>query len=325
MKIRQIVTEPLFGFLAIGVGLFGLFALVSPDEEAPGSRVIVVDREALLEFIQFRSRAFEPGFAADSLEGLTSAELEALIADYVREEALYREALALGMDANDYIIKQRMIQKVEFISDGFATAAVDLSDSDVAAFYEANKADYFIDPYVTFTHVFFDSERHGRDEARALAVAKLDELNRDHVPFSDSTRHGDRFLYHVNYVERNLDFVASHFGESMARDIFALEPSETLWQGPFESPYGFHLVLLTTNEQGRYPELDEIAGRVRDDARRDYIRRQSEAAMQAIVDTYDVRIDYAPAAGASARRDSDPGTFRASAPSGQSDARGPAH
>ena len=76
-----------------------------------------------------------------------------LVDDFVREEALHREALALGMDANDYVIKQRLIQSIQFITNGFVTAAVDVSDDDVADYYEANKDDYYVDPYVTFTHV----------------------------------------------------------------------------------------------------------------------------------------------------------------------------
>lgn len=290
--MRRLFTEPLIAFLAIGLGLFGLFRLVSPPDSAPDDRTIVVDREALLTFVQYRSRAFEPEFAATQLDSMSDEERRQLIEDYVREEALHREALALGMDANDYVIKQRLIQKVRFINTGFATAAADPTDADVEAYFEANKSDYYIDPFVTFTHVFFDSERHGRERARALAVEKLAELERDRVPFSESPRHGDRFLYHINYVERNFVFVASHFGESTAQRIFELEPSDERWYGPLESPYGFHLVMLTSKREGRFPDIDEIAERVRDDTRREQIRARSEEALREIVDTYDVRIEY---------------------------------
>jgi hypothetical protein len=290
--MRKILTDPLVYFLALGLGLFVLFELVASDEAAYDSRVINVDRDALLTFVQYRSRAFEPKAAAARLDNMSEDELERLIADYVREEALHREAKALGVDKNDYIIKRRMIQSIEFITDGFVTAAVAVSDDDIAAHYEANREDYYISPYVTFTHVFFDGERHSRDEALALATAKLKELNEQRVPFSDAPRHGDRFPFFLNYVERDPQFVASHFGMPMADKVFALESSDSTWHGPFESEYGMHLVLLTRKAEGRYPELAEIEAVVRDDAERDAIAALKDLAIQAIVDTYEVRRSF---------------------------------
>jgi len=279
-------------FLALGLGLFVLFDLIASDEAAYDSKVIDVDRDALLTFVQYRSRAFEPQAAAARLDGMSEEELERLVSDYVREEALHRQAKALGVDKNDYIIKRRMIQSIEFITDGFVTAAVDVSDVDIAAHYEANREDYYINPFVTFTHVFFDGERRGRDDTLALATAKLGELNSQQVPFSDAPRHGDRFPYFVNYVERDPQFVASHFGLPMAEEVFGLESSDTTWHGPFESEYGMHLVLLTRKVEGRFPELAEIEAVVRDDAQRDAIAALKDIAIQAIVDTYEVRRSY---------------------------------
>ena len=287
--MKNFLKEPLVHFLVLGLGLFVLFEFVADDSTAYDSKVINVDRDVLLTFVQYRTRAFEPQMAAQRLDSMSEDELERLINDYVREEALHREALALGVDKNDYIIKRRMIQSIEFITDGFVTAAVEVSDADVEAYYEANREDYYIESFVTFTHVFFSYERRGRDEAVALADAKLDELNENKVIFSDTPRHGDRFPFFVNYVERGPEFVASHFGVSMAQGIFALEPTDTAWHGPFDSEYGAHLVMLTRNAEGRYPELAEAEASVRDDAEREAIVEQKNKAIQAIVDTYEVR------------------------------------
>ncbi len=295
--MKRLLREPLVHFLAIGIGLFVLFDLVAPEDSNLDSKTIVVDRDALLTFVQFRSKAFNPGAAAARLDSLGDAELERLIDDYVREEALHREALALGMDRNDYVIKQRMIQSLQFITNGFVSAAVDVSDDEVAAYYEANRDDYYVDPYATFTHVYFSNDRHGREQARQLAESKLVELNDAKVPFSESTRHGERFLYNVNYVERTEDFVASHFGRAMAAAVFELEPDDVRWQGPFESAYGQHLVMLTKRTEGIYPPLEEIADTVREDALRIKLDEQNERAVQAIVDTYDIRVDEVRGAG----------------------------
>lgn len=292
--MKRLFRDPLLHFLLIGLGLFALFDLIKGDEAAYDRMIIDVDRESLLTFMQYRTRAFEPKLAAERLDGLREEDLERIIDEYVREEALHREAIALGVDKNDYIIKRRMIQSIEFITDGFVNASLDVTDEDIAAHYAANRDDYYVNPFVTFTHVFFDAERHGRDEARTLATAKLTELKERQVPFADAPRHGERFPFFVNYVERDPQFVTSHFGTRMAEQIFALEADDTMWHGPLDSEYGSHLVMLTRMADGRYPELGEIEAAVRDDVERATIARQKDKAIQAIVDTYEVRRNFEP-------------------------------
>lgn len=287
--MKNILKEPLLHFLVVGLGLFVLFEIIAGDEAAYDENVIVVDRDALLTFMQFRARAFEPRAAEAQLEQMSEKELDLMIDDFVREEALHRQALALGVDQNDYVIKRRMIQSIEFITNGFVTAAVNLDDDDIGTYFETNRDNYYISPYVTFTHVFFDRSRHGDETAAALAAAKLEELNAEQAPFTAAPRHGDRFPYFLNYVEREPEFVASHFGRQMAAGIFALVPDAESWSGPFESEYGYHLVMLTKSVEGRLPELTEVIDRVRADAEREAMDAMQEEAIQAIVDTYEVR------------------------------------
>ena len=97
--MQKILREPLVHFLVIGIAHHRL------------DQVIDVDRSSLLTFVQFRTRAIQPEIAAARLDAMSEAELERLIADYVREEALHREALALGVDKNDYVIKRRMVPR----------------------------------------------------------------------------------------------------------------------------------------------------------------------------------------------------------------------
>ena len=289
--MSKLLREPLLHFLAIGLGLFVFYEFVADDNGTYDPRVIEVNRDTLLTFMQYRSRAFEPDIAVRRLNNMTNADFERLIADYVREEALHREALALGMEKNDYIIKRRLIQSIEFITAGFATAGLELTDNDIAAYYEANRQSYFVEPFVTFTHVFFSNSNRDRNDALALSTAKLAELNAQNVPFAGAPLHGDPFPYARNYVEREQAFVASHFGEQTAEAIFGINAGETLWQGPFESPYGFHVVLLAQKAEGRFPSIEEIQNTVRDDAERDAVKAQKDKAIQTIVDTYEIRTD----------------------------------
>ena len=290
--MKRFLKEPLVHFLAAGLALFVLFGIVNRDEPDEDPNVVTVDRDALLTFVQYRIKAFNPTLAAEKLSSLSDEELERLIDDYVREEVLHREAIALGLGENDYIIRRRLVQKLEFITEGFAEAGAEVDEAALRRYFDANKADYYVEPYVTFTHVFFETEERPRDQARAAAEKKLLELNRDGALFVDAPQHGDRFPYHVNYVERTPDYVASHFGVPMAKTLFEMQPNDLIWRGPFDSRYGVHLVMLTTNEPGREPELAELEERVREDARRAIIREETEAAIADIVETYDVRVVY---------------------------------
>jgi hypothetical protein len=286
------LQEPLVHFLAAGLGLFVLFGVVNRHEAADDPSVIRVDEDALLTFVQYRLKAFNPELAKKKLASLSDAELDRMIDDFVREEVLYREALALGLEEDDYVIRRRLVQKLEFITEGFAEASVEADDAALQRYFDAHKANYYVEPFVTFTHIFFETEDRPREGAQTAADKKLIELNRESTPFGEAPKHGDRFLYHVNYVERTPEYIASHFGASMAKAVFALEPNDLVWRGPFDSPYGVHLVLLITNEPGREPELSEIVDRVREDWRRSAISEKSEAAISDIVDAYDVQVVY---------------------------------
>lgn len=290
--MNTLLKEPLVHFLAAGVALFVLFGIVNRDAAEDDSSVVVVDHAALLTFVQYRIKAFDPKLAEQKLEGLSDEELERLIDDYVREEVLHREAIALGLDRDDYVIRRRLVQKLEFITEGFVEASIRKDPEAIRRYFNSHEDDYFVEPYVTFTHVFFDGEDRPLDETLSRAEKKLGELNRKGTSFVDAPKHGDRFLYHVNYVERTPEYIASHFGPTMAEAIFALQPNELVWRGPYQSPYGAHLVLLVTNEPGRTPALSEIEGRVVEDWRRSVIRKRTEEAIDDIVGQYDVRVEY---------------------------------
>lgn len=284
------LKQPLLHFAVLGAAIFLLSQWIGADGAATEMRRILVDDQALREFVQYRSRSYGAATAAQTLERLSPTELEDVVDDLIREEALYRQAKALNLGANDYVIRRRLVQKMEFIAEGSA-ALVDLQDGDAERHYQQNPEDYYIEPTVTFAHVYFGRQRRSAEAARILAAKKRDELNRSAAPLAAATRHGDRFLYHVNYVERTLEFVSSHFGNAMAEQLFAEPADAQHWLGPFESEHGFHAVLVTANNPGRLPKFTEVAEQAARDARRRLTRKHREAALQAVIDRYDVQVE----------------------------------
>ncbi len=290
--MTRFLRDPLFHFIAVGLALFFLFSALGKAESEADSSEIRVDRDTMLTFIQYRTRSFDRQMAEQRLDALSAEDLNRLVEEYVREEVLYREGLGLGLDADDYVIRRRLIQKVEFLAEGFAGAAVELTEQDLQTYFDENKQDYFVAPSITFTHVFFDRAKHG-DGAIALAEGALERLNEEQVPFAGAPGQGDRFPFHVNYVERTYDFVASHFGPEMAEGLFALEAEDGLWQGVFKSPYGAHLVMVTSVSPGRNAVFEDVTARVTEDARRARLEADKEAAIEKITEEYDIEIDVA--------------------------------
>lgn len=290
--MKTLHKEPLLHFLVLAIGLFVLHSVVSHEDETTASKRIVVNQENLLTFIQYRTKVFEPKVAAVRLDSLSEEALQRVIGDYVREEALHREALALGLERDDYVIKRRLIQKMDFVTQGFGDALVNPGDEEVQQYYEEHKDEYYVEPTITFTHVFFDKARHGQEKAIQSAKDKLKYLTAKQVPFIDAAKHGERFLYGMNYVERSLEYVNSHFGEAMTEAIFQLPSDENRWHGPFVSQWGTHLVLVSGKQDGRIPDLAEVRHRVENELRREQIRDLANQMAQQIIDTYDVQLDY---------------------------------
>ena len=282
MRVKRLLKDPLVHFVIAGTLLFILLSLTRPSQQ---DDQIIVDRQALLAFIQYRSKAFEPQLAASILERMSQDERERLIDDYIREEALYREALKLGLDADDYVMRQRMVQKIEFVGDAVVVSPVPEPD-DIAAYYAAHRQDYYQSPELTFTHVFISMKGRTRELALNEAQALLDTLNDDNAGFEDATRYGERFLFHTNYVGRTYEDVSGDFGMEAADLIFSGDTLVAEWFGPVESVYGAHLVFISKRTPGRFPSLDEIKPVVVEDYKREAQRQQRDALADAIIQRY---------------------------------------
>jgi hypothetical protein len=265
----RLPREPLLYFLLAGALLFVVAAVLRSP--APAADTIVVDRAALLGFIEYRAGTYDPeGFAA-VLDAMPEPELRRLLDDYVAEEMLYREARTLELAEADRVIRQRLVQRMRTLLSERANA--EPTAADLATYFEAHRADYTIAPTVTFTHLFFDAGRHGEAEARAAAATVQRQMGAAGSSAASPEDAGDWFPYFRNYVERTPDYVAGHFGQDFAAQLLALAPDAARWQGPLRSGYGWHLVLLTGRAEERPANLDEV----RDAVAADYARTGADA------------------------------------------------
>jgi hypothetical protein len=289
----SLLKQPLLHFLAAGLLIFAVYQISDEAEleTAGDGMAIVVDRTALLNFMQYRAQAFRPDIFSEQLDAMSEVERERLVADFVREEALHREAMAMGMDQGDYIIRQRLVQKVEFLLENMVNQALVPDEEVITAWYNVHSDDYRVDAVYTFTHIFFDADERGPEQARQDAENLLGTPQLAAAGFNDASGFGDRYPFLQNYVERTRDFVVNNFTPAFVDALDAVEPSNTAWYGPFESRYGWHLVMLRQRSEPYIPELDSIRERVTDDWRYEAVLESRREAEQQVIDQYDVRVN----------------------------------
>ncbi len=289
----RFLKEPLLHFFVLGLIIFGVYFILSSnaDGEISSEKHISISKNDFLKYLQYRVKAFKPGLAVRLMESMDKKKYQEIMGDIIKEEVLFREAKRYGLDKDDYVIKRRMIQKMNFIAKGIINLTNQISHDDVRTYFIANREKYKVQPSITFTHVFYNTSKGEKEKAKKTAEAKLEELNIKGVEFSEAPKHGQRFLYHLNYVERTPDYIGSHFGADMAKKLFQLKADTRKWHGPFKSPYGYHLVMISANHKAYYPELKEVKGKVRDDLKRKMAREQTEKAVKKLISSYDVDID----------------------------------
>ena len=285
--IQSWAKQPMVQFLITGGVLAALWWLVLAPESQDPKRIDVSARD-IERFIQFRTRNFSTS-ASERFAAMTPSAKRSVINDYAREEALYRQALSLGLDDSDYVIRQRLVQKVDFIANEQPIS--DPTEAELKAFFEAHRDEFQTPALVTFAHVFLRKETNegesiaepSTDVTDHRALTMLATLNNSAVPAHSSTQYGDRFPYRVNYVEQSEAVVASHMGQSAAHRIFEL-PVSDVWQGPIESDWGIHLIYKQAHLAAAQPDFLDVAQSVemrwREEARIAARRLAAERVLQ---------------------------------------------
>ncbi len=273
--MKRFLQEPLLHFVLGGALLFVAYTAVNGP--APGNNTIVVTAGEI--------EHLATGFARSWRRPPTADELRDLISGYIREEVYYREAKGQGLDRDDPVIRRRLQQKLEFLSQDTAPEAAPM-EADLKALLDAQPDQFRIGRSFAFTHVYLNPENYPdlSDAATRLAA----ELNADHVA-PDRVTAGDGFLLGSTFGPISAEEVKQVFGSDFAEQLVQLEPG--LWQGPIKSGYGVHLVFVTKRTEGRLPELAEV----RDAVLREWKERQrsmaNDAAYRRLLNRYSIKIE----------------------------------
>lgn len=275
--MKRFIREPLLHFLLLGALIFAAFKIISGDDASRPSKIVVT---------QGRIESLAVAFARTWRRPPTTAELEGLVRDYVREELYAREAMALGLDKDDTIIRRRLRQKLEFISEDVANQ-VDPSEEQLRAHLTQHPDVFRTDRRFTFDQVYLNPQQRGRNLERDAAqmLAQLQQTGRK----ADVASLGDSLMLDYEFNAISAGEVAKQFGEKFAAKLGELPVGQ--WQGPIESGYGAHLVLLRQRTQGQIPVLEEVRDAVRSAWANAHRVEASEKFYQNLLKRYHVTIE----------------------------------
>jgi hypothetical protein len=268
--------EPLVQFLAIGGLLFGAFQWWSGG--SPGASRIVITPGQL--------DALVAGFARTWHRPPTDQELKGLVDEHLREEVATREAVAMGLDRDDAVIRRRLRQKLEFLVED-ALDVVPPTDAELQAWLDAHPEPFRREPRVAFRQVYLSPDRR-KGSLEADARRLLEQLSKA-GPEARIDALGDSVMLEDEVPRSTRSDVARLFGEGFADAILEVEPGR--WAGPIRSGYGLHVVLVREREEGPLPTLAEVRPQVEREVAVDRRRRRIDAMYARLLERYRVVLE----------------------------------
>ncbi len=283
--ISDIVKQPFVHFLLLGAVFYLLYTWIGgPAIREPDNviRVTVADVSRL--DAAWRARWNRPP---------TEEEIAGLVRAYVREIALYRHAVAMGLDRNDAAVRRMLGQKLQSLTQNLVELSLSPTDQELQTYFAVNKERYQPPALITFTQLFLDPDQRGEktleDAEEILAILRaLPE------PTDGIDEIGDPFMLQRYYPGKTKMYISRQFGQDFAQSVFELAPGE--WHGPVLSGYGVHLVYVDHMEESPLPEFAPVRVLVKQDWMDEKRREFQDVYIEEVLARYEVVFDESPPA-----------------------------
>lgn len=260
--LKRLVSEPLLHFVLIGAVLFYVGYRNAP-ENTTGKREIVLTEGDINQMLMSWMAQGRPPPSAEAIRSMVESK--------VREEVLYREAIVMGLDKDDTIVKRRLAQKMDFLAEDLSTLEEPTTDV-LRKYFEAHRDNFALPPRVSFHHVYYSFDAHGKG-AHDIAARE--------VSAAGGPQNGDRFMFQNSYAERTEADLYSIFGPAFAHEVFGLSLGQ--WAGPVESAYGWHAVFVESQTPPVAPSFEQAEADVKAayvEARRAEFREEAYRVMR---------------------------------------------
>jgi len=275
----KILREPLFHFLLLGILIFVIYSLINPVSESDASNQIRITQGDIDRFKQIFKKQWQRLPNEQELQGLLRAHL--------KEEVLYREALALGLEKDDTIIRRRLAQKMDFlISDVTVPTVVD--DETLMEYYEKNSESYTRAAELSFRHIYFNPDTRA-ERLMDEVTSTLKTLQDTNAALDVSQEYGDRFMLRTQYQQVSTDEIAREFGREFADAVAGIKTKG--WQGPVRSGFGVHLVYIQQRETASIYPFTEVRERVKNDYLFELRQTRNDEVLEKLKARYEIVIE----------------------------------
>lgn len=248
----RLVREPLIHFFILGLAVFGLHAALDRKPAATVNDPYLV--EVSSADIEWMRTIFNKRMG----RGPSVQDLRAQVNQLIREQILSREAVAVGLDEDDMVVRRRLAQKMEFLFKD-SSAIAEPTEEDLRTFFFENRRKYEMPPQVTFTQVYFSIDRRGVEEAKQTAQTLVKE---DGDPDRVATL-GDASILSPRCTQCSVREIRNRFGLDFAETVKNLAPGS--WHGPVKSAYGFHAVYIHERQDTKVPKFYDIIDQIKND------------------------------------------------------------
>ena len=274
--MSQWLKEPLFHFLLIGAGIFLVYGLTAN---------VPVDEESRIEVSTVRADRMVTLWEKRWNRLPTKEEFDGLTDQYINEEVLYREALAMGLDSDDPVVRRRMAQKVKFISNDIITIDTP-TDAQLQSYLDTHASRYQLPGQITFQHIYFNPAKHdaSMEEETKELLTKLLEFNIG----IDLDSVGDSFLHGTAFSNMKEFEVNRLFGKKFTQALF--DQTVMKWAGPMVSSYGLHLIYIKSKSKAQTASLEQARDSVLEDWMSDERKKANESFIASLRKQYDVAI-----------------------------------
>ena len=281
-RVTRLFTEPLIQFLIIGACIYGAYAFFGTPEEDLRDTRVHVDSARINGFIsEWESRWNRPP---------TRDEIDGLIQSYIKEDVLYRQAVAMGLNEDDPITRRRMAQKLEFLTSDLAMM-VQPAEGELEKYFNENSEAYRAPDRMTFSQVFFDPDSRGNKTLEDAEEALL-KLQTAGAPTEESMQVGDGFMLQRDFVSVTGMEAARQMGSGFVEAVVQLEPGA--WHGPVLSGYGVHLVYLYSYEKSPPPVFEDVQAAVLENWQQEQREKFNADFLENLKTRYEIVIDEIP-------------------------------
>ena len=275
-KLSTLLREPLFHFLLIGAVIFLLFSQINTTEDENDKQIIITkEKIENLENAWIKAKGRQP----------SAEEMKQQLEYDIREQVLYREAMAMGLDKDDMIIRRRLSQKMKYLFDDLSVVDKP-SDAALKKFVSEHPSKFTKPATISFSQVYLDPKEHG-DRLEVDAKDLLMELNATTI--KETIGFGDRSLLPYEFSNERESDIRGMFGEAFVKQVFKAKTDS--WQGPFSSAYGLHLIYIKTRSNAYLPPLSAMRDRVERVWISTKQREANEIFYQSLLERYEIIVD----------------------------------